>query len=425
MKWICAQIGAREHYAIPRVLNSLGKLETLYTDFWATRLWRILGKLTSLRRIATRYHIDLSSAHVNSFNLETTVTFLRRKKSLNIYDEYVRFGKAFGSRIVHELERTENNTNKPINSIFGGPKPFIFFGYDTGFLEPAQWVKSRGGKTIVCQTDPSRFDEEMLREEESKWPSWSQQSVEVSDDYYIRREKEWAVADLVIVNSEWSKRALIKQGVNERKIIVVPLAYVIDEAKQGSGGSELITKFEHPHSGFTQIKPLRVLFLGRVMLRKGIQYLIEAAKLLKNESVYFDIVGPISISEAALKSIPPNMSFYGPVTRDQTQEFYARADLFVLPTLSDGFAITQLEAMAQGLPVIATPNCGEVVTHDVDGLIVPACDPKALAEAFRLIIQDPERLRLMSEAAKCKVKQFSLSKLGENLKNLEKILMSK
>jgi glycosyltransferase involved in cell wall biosynthesis len=69
--------------------------------------------------------------------------------------------------------------------------------------------------------------------------------------------------------------------------------------------------------------------------------------------------------------------------------------------------------------VIATPNCGEVVTDGVDGLIVPASDSNALAEAFQLLIQDPEKLWSMSEATTAKVEQFSLARLGENLARLE------
>jgi glycosyltransferase involved in cell wall biosynthesis len=73
--------------------------------------------------------------------------------------------------------------------------------------------------------------------------------------------------------------------------------------------------------------------------------------------------------------------------------------------------------------VIATPNCGEVVTDGVDGLIVPASDSNALAEAFQLLIQDPEKLRSMSGATTAKVEQFSLAKLGENLADLEQHLL--
>ena len=76
------------------------------------------------------------------------------------------------------------------------------------------------------------------------------------------------------------------------------------------------------------------------------------------------------------------MTFLGTVTRQAVGNLYRRSDLFVLATISDGFALTQIEAMSYGLPVIATPNCGPVVTPGVDGLIVPAYDGAALAEAI-------------------------------------------
>ena len=339
---------------------------------------------------------------------------------------------------------------------------FVFFSYDTGFLEPARWVKARGGKAIVCQMDPARYEVDLVREEETRWPGWSRLSAEVPEAYFRRREEEWAVADLVMVNSEWTKAALIRQGVAADKIVILPLAYeappvegrepsgleavrkTTEGSPQGATATGRLwrqTRVEGFNSGlrfagpavashplrqvstFTKEKPLRVLFLGQVILRKGIQYLIEAAKLLKEESIHFDVVGPIGISEEAMKSAPPNMIFHGSVTRDRTREFYERADLFVLPTLSDGFALTQLEAMAYGLPVISTPNCGEVVTDGLDGLILPASDSSALAEAFQLLIQDPEKLRSMSDATKAKVEQFSLTRLAENLTNLEQRLL--
>jgi len=253
----------------------------------------------------------------------------------------------------------------------------------------------------------------------------------------MRREAEWAVADLVMVNSDWSKQALIRQGVNDEKLVVVPLSYEV--GKQGQNlkpetrnlnGKNLALDISCLDSGvnsglksqvssFSQKQPLRVLFLGQVILRKGIQYLIEAARMLGNEPVHFDVVGTIGISEQGVKSAPANMTFHGAVARDRTEEFYRSADLFVLPTLSDGFALTQLEAMAYGLPVITTPNCGEVVTHDVDGLIIAPKDARALSEAIRTLTHDTRRMKSMGLAAGAKVARFSLDRLGNNLTSLE------
>jgi glycosyltransferase involved in cell wall biosynthesis len=101
------------------------------------------------------------------------------------------------------------------------------------------------------------------------------------------------------------------------------------------------------------------------------------------------------------------------------REFYTRADVFVLPTISDGFALTQLEAMAHGLPVITTPNCGRVVTDGVDGFLIPPRDPAALARAIHVLAEDPERLQAMREAARQALARFRLDQLDSNLRTLE------
>jgi glycosyltransferase involved in cell wall biosynthesis len=113
------------------------------------------------------------------------------------------------------------------------------------------------------------------------------------------------------------------------------------------------------------------------------------------------------------------MVFHGRATRDQTAAWYQRSDLFVLPTLSDGFAITQLEAMAHGLPVVTTPCCGEVVTDGVDGFIIPPRDVSALVQTFQRYLKEPELLKVQQSAALLKSRQFTLGRLAENLMQLE------
>src|SRR3984957_3976720 len=113
------------------------------------------------------------------------------------------------------------------------------------------------------------------------------------------------------------------------------------------------------------------------------------------------------------------MTFHGRATRDQTANWYRQSDVFVLPTLSDGFAITQLEAMSYGLPVIATPCCGAVVSDGLDGYIVPVRDADALARAIQWYLNESELLVRQRAAALVKVKQFTLEHLASNLHSLE------
>jgi glycosyltransferase involved in cell wall biosynthesis len=86
--------------------------------------------------------------------------------------------------------------------------------------------------------------------------------------------------------------------------------------------------------------------------------------------------------------------------------------------LSDGFAITQLEAMAYGLPVIATPNCGRVVTAGVDGQIIPPRNSEALAKAIGSYIGNLDCLSRHGAFAKRKAQEFSLHRVTHQLLEL-------
>jgi glycosyltransferase involved in cell wall biosynthesis len=252
----------------------------------------------------------------------------------------------------------------------------------------------------VDQIDPARIEEEIVRREEELWPGWAAPPGRIPDAYFDRLAAEWKRASIVVVNSEWSRTGLVQQGVPREKLRVLPLAY---DAPALPGRTE------------TSAHARTVLWLGQVVLRKGIQYLMAAARLLPAERLRFVIAGPIGISTQAVRSAPSNMSFIGPITRDRAAEVYRSADLFVFPTLSDGFGVTQLEAMAHGLPVIATRNCGEVVEDGVNGLVVPARDPEVLAKAIEELAFDDRRLGLMTAAALETARRFSVQVLSERL----------
>jgi glycosyltransferase involved in cell wall biosynthesis len=94
---------------------------------------------------------------------------------------------------------------------------------------------------------------------------------------------------------------------------------------------------------------------------------------------------------------------------------YRTADVFVLPTLCEGMALVHLEAMAAGVPVITTPNCGSVVRDGIDGFIVPVRDPDALADRIEQIVSDRALRQRMSEAARERAREYSLSRYAERL----------
>ncbi len=359
-----------------------------------------MARMAGSSRLKSRFHEELSDAEVYGFNASALLEGLSQRfgKRGNPYGGYLRTGSRFGRRVRSALrKRKEQHWENT-----------VFFGYDTGFLEAAAWAKDRGAACVVGQMDPARTEVEMVREEEKLWPGWAKKPLVVPEEYFLWRQSEWALADIVMVNSRWTREALLKQGVPDSKIAIVPLAY---EANAHQPPSPIAHKREND--------PLRVLFLGQVNIRKGIPYLLEAARLLRTAPVQFDVVGPIAITDQFVITAPSNVRFHGAVSRDHVRKFYDQADVFILPTISDGFALTQLEAMSHGLPVITTPNCGDVVTDGVDGFVVPARNATALASALQTLADDPERLQAMRESALSRIGAFSLDQLDKDLRQLE------
>ena len=386
-RWIVAQEGSRQSYAVPLAFHRLGLLRRFYVDTWC-RWGRSLFKQgpKGLRALATHFNAELPPELVVSFNSSVLLSraqfhFQRNRFSPDeIAAEHCRFGKKFAELVRQHVRRLDLN-----------PKRDAFFGFNTNCLETIEYLRDNDVFTVVDQVDPGKVEEDLCVEEAERWPGWGKIPGRMPQSYWDRIAAEWSAADLVLVNSQWSADALVKQGVPTNKIIVVPLA--IDF---------------HGNRPTTAQGPLKVLWLGSVILRKGIQYLIEAARLLQNTKIEFLVVGPVGISDAAVKSFPPNVRLLGRITRDRLQEIYHRAHVFVLPTISDGFAITQLEAMSYGLPVVTTPNCGRVVTNGMDGLIVPARDGVALAEALASLDGDRDLLRVMSSNALVTASKYDL-----------------
>jgi hypothetical protein len=392
--WIVSQIGARQHYGVPRGFFYKNELRSLYTEVWCRWGRSLLRKgPRSFRALAGRYHPDIPNSKVVSFNFHVIRDELKsRTKQLSIeeqYLEYLRIGRRFASAVARDLSRQKLDPDKD-----------VFFGFNTGCLETFELMKERKIITICDQIDPGEVEEQLVFDESLKWPGWQPQEGRIPQEYWHRMRQEWAAASMVLVNSEWSKQALIKQGVPAEKMFIVPVAY---EAEK-----------RHIPARKNMNGPLVVLWIGSVILRKGIQYLVEAARQLENNPhIRIVVAGPILISKDVVAKAPKNMEFLGRITRDETEDWYRRADVFVLPTLSDGFAITQVEAMAQAMPVITTPNCGEVVTHGVDGLIVPACDAAALADAIVKLDRDRRLLREMSYRALDKSAHFYLPRQAQ------------
>jgi glycosyltransferase involved in cell wall biosynthesis len=397
LQWLVTQIGSREQYACPVSFARRGHLARFYTDLWWPYAPSQFARLPApLWGLSLRHHSELPAHKVTAFTAATLLEELRWKAGAhrNIAEQFRHFidaGSRFGARVVNHL-----------STLSLDPREHALFAFSTGALEPLLHARARGLFTVVDQLDPGHVDQEMVLEELARWPGWEPPHDRIPEEYFARLAKEWNAADLVLVNSEFSRRAMEKQGVPAGKLLVVPLCYETERP--------VAAKSVSPPGA-----PLRVLWLGQVVLRKGIPYLFEAARLLRNERIEFIVAGRIGISAQALTTAPANVRLLGKVNRDQALALYAGSDVFVLPTVSEGFAITQIEAMSFGLPVITTPNCGDVVTPERDGTIVPVRDPHALAGAILELHADRARLKSMAANALLKSRQFTLERYAETI----------
>jgi glycosyltransferase involved in cell wall biosynthesis len=139
--------------------------------------------------------------------------------------------------------------------------------------------------------------------------------------------------------------------------------------------------------------------------------MLEAVELLRGAPVSFSFVGPSEIQLPQRIRANSRVNWCGAVPRTEVHGFYSQSDVFILPTHSDGFGLTQLEAQSWGLPVIASVNCGAVVKHGENGLLLPAVSGLAIAEAIEVILKDPAQLSKMSMRSKRSIMDYSVDRI--------------
>jgi glycosyltransferase involved in cell wall biosynthesis len=226
-------------------------------------------------------------------------------------------------------------------------------------------------------------------------------TIDAPKEYWDGLRREIDMADKIIVNSEWSKKIWMDAGVPEEKMVEIPLVY---EAAESTGHSGLGSDITYPLYQQVNVSDsrhrLQALFLGSLILRKGVGQLFDAIRMLKNEPVDFIFAGPIGVKIPDDILHMPNVRFLGPVDKSMAQRLYRKSDVFLFPTLSDGFGLTQLEALAHGLPVIASTHCGQVVEDRVSGLVLPEVTPASIADMVVSLSRDEALLAELKSNAK-------------------------
>lgn len=235
------------------------------------------------------------------------------------------------------------------------------------------------------------------------YPAWERTQAELVRRYadwlppggllsnrFVRPEqkrKEMELADLVLVPSMFVRRT-IEQFFEKR---VALASYGVD------------LEFWHPRERRSEDGPLRFIYAGQSSLRKGIPVLLEAWRHAGLKDAVLDLVGSWQFTDARRRDLPRGVTFTGPISAEALRERYQSSDVLVFPSFFEGFGLVILEAMACGLPVIASDaTAGPDLLDPSTGRVVPAGDKDALIESLRWFATHRERLPEMKTAARRK-----------------------
>jgi starch synthase len=246
----------------------------------------------------------------------------------------------------------------------------------------------------------------LLLEEAEREPEWAstlsgnQDSAQKTD----RKDAELAMAEVVFVASSYTRKTLEAAPHFKGKVIVIPY---------GSPTLPPLASASARQPG----EKLRVLFVGSLGQRKGLSYLFAACRQLQG-AVELTVIGqkpmepcPILDRELAATRWLPTCP------HQQVLAEMAAHDVFVFPSLFEGFGLVLLEAMAMGLPIVTTAHTAgpDLIRDGVEGFIVPIRSSAAIAERLDQLRRDPAARASMGQNAQARAKEFSWETYGATL----------
>lgn len=360
MKTTIAVHAKYQAFRLVEGLDRLGVLETLFTVYPKFKI--------------ASYKID--PRKIKSFNALGALRFLEIRLGIQLKDETISF--LFDNWVTMNLKKPQGS--------------WIFHGW-SGFSEKSLLrAKKLGGIAVVDRACPHiDFQQELLAEEKTlllKKPFFPEKKK-----LYEKMRREYAIADYIMVPSEYSRKAFIKRGFKPEKVIAVPLCY------------EKATK----PSGAKKPEKFTVLCIGGVFYRKGMYYLLKAWQELGLKNAELVIKGAIPKEFPELMSIPNVRYLTRYVSDEEVAKLYDESHVFVLPSIDDGFGMVVAEAMTAGLPAIITENVGiaDSIESGKDGFVIPIRSTEALKEKIKYFYDHPHKIEEMGLHALEKAKEYT------------------
>ena len=243
-------------------------------------------------------------------------------------------------------------------------------------------------------------------------------AVDISHDerfiFLKRLILKWGVKSLVVVSVQLASEIANRIKFKQNRINVIHNGVDLDKFRLQKSG-RLRKKYNIPDNSIV------LGCVGNIRKAKGYPYLLNACAILKAKKLEFNLIiagegkGPLYEElQIQLKklNLVDDIFFEGFVS--DVPEFLSNIDIFVLPSISEGFSITTVEAMASGLPIVATRSGGpETILLDREtGLLVPPESGESIAAGIELLMKTPDLCTAMSKKAKAEAKnKYSLQKM--------------
>jgi glycosyltransferase involved in cell wall biosynthesis len=351
-----------------------------------------------------------TSIAVNANNpfLKLLPPFLRRNLLKRSYDLDVlekttclpfreigrQIGHQFNLAHFYNLENAPFSVDKVYSSLSTHVAKKLSLGvsgvycYEDGALETFQRAKQLG---IKCFYDlPIAFHETLrtlILHEIERYPEWRVTLEETyhSNEKKERKNREIELADEIICPSPFVYRSLPDKITHEKKCHIIPFGCdIFDEAPP--------RRTHHK---------LRVLFAGSHTQRKGLADLFAAIKLLKSANIEILSVGSLIAPIEFYQNQCPQLQYHPPRPRSEVLKLMRTCDVLVLPSIVEGRALVQLEALSCGLPLIITPNTGgdDLIIEGETGFMVPTGSPEQIADKIDWFAQNKQKLPDMSRAS--------------------------
>ncbi len=356
--------GAFHHFDLARELEAQGHLQRIYSGF----PWRRLQ-----REGVPRNHVaTFPWFHTSLFIVERYWRMPRKMRAYLDYQDTLLLDSWVASRI-------ENCD--------------VVVGLSGAALKTGQLAQSRGGK-YVCDRGSShiRYQERIVSEEHRRWGV----HAKVRDERMVRREEaEYLAADAITVPSEFARRSFIEMGVPAEKVVKIPYGVLLSRFRPSRQPSP--DTFE-------------VLFAGTVCLRKGVPYLLQAFQMLKHPRKRLRIVGTVEPETlAVLERLGlDGVEVLGSMSQEKLAEYMSSSHVMVLPSIEEGLALVQAQAMACGCPLISSVNTGgeDLFQDGVEGFLVPIRSPEAIHDRLAQLASDPDLRQRMSDAGQLRMKSL-------------------